>query len=153
MIFRRLFDGKPMKEVSEHIKDFVTMHLDKMLYLPAIKELQRWKEQGARLILLSGSPDILVKQIAQALGLCEAHGTEYAVDQDGNFVGLKKVLDGAVKAAFVKAEGERYHTTQLIAYSDHVFDLPLLEYVRWPIVVNPGRRLKKIARRRGWPIL
>lgn len=37
-------------------------------------------------------------------------------------------------------------------YSDSVTDLPLLEAVGHPVVVNPDARLRRIARRRGWPI-
>jgi HAD superfamily hydrolase (TIGR01490 family) len=37
-------------------------------------------------------------------------------------------------------------------YSDSITDLPLLEAVGRPIVVNPDLRLQRLARRRGWPI-
>ncbi|MFW6113608.1 MAG: HAD family hydrolase [Actinomycetota bacterium] len=37
-------------------------------------------------------------------------------------------------------------------YSDSIADLPLLEAVGNPAVVNPQRRLKNIAEERGWPI-
>jgi phosphoserine phosphatase len=30
--------------------------------------------------------------------------------------------------------------------------VPLLEVVKTPIVVNPDRRLRRVAQRRGWPI-
>ncbi len=39
------------------------------------------------------------------------------------------------------------------AYSDSLSDLPLLEAVGSPVAVNPGRRLRSVARERGWPIL
>jgi HAD superfamily hydrolase (TIGR01490 family) len=39
------------------------------------------------------------------------------------------------------------------AYSDSMSDLPMLECVGQPAAVNPGRRLRRIARERGWPIL
>ncbi len=37
-------------------------------------------------------------------------------------------------------------------YSDSITDLPLLEVVKAPVVINPDRRLRKIAKKRGWPI-
>ena len=40
-----------------------------------------------------------------------------------------------------------------IFYSDSISDLPLLERVKQPIVVNPDPRLQRVARRRGWTIL
>jgi len=153
IIFARLFHGKPMEQFATHIADFVSMRLSKMLYLPALMELQKWKQRGARLVVLSGSPDFLVKPIARALGLYEAHGSEYSIDCKGRLTGLKRLLDGQWKADFLKAETERSCAEKSIAYSDHIFDLPLLEAVKFPVVVNPGRRLRKLARRRGWKIL
>jgi HAD superfamily hydrolase (TIGR01490 family) len=37
-------------------------------------------------------------------------------------------------------------------YTDSITDLPLLEAVGYPVIVNPDARLRRIARRRGWPI-
>lgn len=37
-------------------------------------------------------------------------------------------------------------------YTDSITDLPLLEAVGQPIVVNPDTRLRRMAKRRGWPI-
>jgi HAD superfamily hydrolase (TIGR01490 family) len=39
------------------------------------------------------------------------------------------------------------------AYSDSFSDLPMLEAVGIPAAVNPDRRLRQIARKRGWTIL
>jgi phosphoserine phosphatase len=39
------------------------------------------------------------------------------------------------------------------AYSDSHTDLPFLEAVGRPVVVNPDRRLRTIAAERGWPVL
>ena len=38
-------------------------------------------------------------------------------------------------------------------YSDSYTDLPMLEAVGYPRVVNPDLRLRRLARRRGWPVL
>lgn len=39
------------------------------------------------------------------------------------------------------------------AYSDSFSDSPMLESVGYPAAVNPDRRLKRLARERGWPIV
>jgi HAD superfamily hydrolase (TIGR01490 family) len=41
---------------------------------------------------------------------------------------------------------------QAAFYTDSITDLPLLEAVGQPVVVNPDARLRMVARRRGWPI-
>ncbi len=39
------------------------------------------------------------------------------------------------------------------AYSDSYTDLPMLEAVGHPVVVNPDRVLAKVARDRGWEVM
>jgi HAD superfamily hydrolase (TIGR01490 family) len=39
-----------------------------------------------------------------------------------------------------------------VFYTDSITDLPLLEAVGQPVAVNPDPRLRRLARRRGWPI-
>jgi phosphoserine phosphatase len=39
------------------------------------------------------------------------------------------------------------------AYSDSHTDVPFLEAVGHPVAVNADRRLKRIARVRGWPTI
>jgi phosphoserine phosphatase len=37
-------------------------------------------------------------------------------------------------------------------YSDSITDLPLLERVKTPVIINPDRRLRRVAKQRGWPV-
>ncbi len=152
-VFERLFDGRSLHEIKELVAEFVHTRIEPMWYPPALRELQTWKRRGAQLILLSSSPEMLVKPIAEMLGLCEAYGSRYTTDPEGRLNGLSCILDGNVKVNFLKRFAAWHQTERMIAYSDHVYDLPLLEYVSNPVVVNPGRKLKKIALRRGWDIL
>ena len=51
------------------------------------------------------------------------------------------------------AEREGYDLAECTAYSDSHTDLPFLEAVGHPVVVNPDRALRRIAAERGWPVL
>ncbi len=51
------------------------------------------------------------------------------------------------------AAREGYALEHCYAYSDSVTDLPMLEAVGHPTVVNPDRALRKEAAARGWPVL
>ncbi len=152
-VFSRLFKGKKFERFATHAPDFISEKIGEMLYAPAVKELQEWKKRGAHLLLLSSSPDFLVKMIASSLGIDTSYGTQYLIDNDGCLSGLGYLLDGKWKADFVKEELKRHELEVSIAYSDHIHDLPFLESVSHPIVVNPERRLRKLARSRGWKIL
>jgi hypothetical protein len=51
------------------------------------------------------------------------------------------------------AAARGYRLSDCYAYSDSATDLPMLEAVGYPRVVNPDRALRKIARDRNWPVL
>ena len=46
-----------------------------------------------------------------------------------------------------------YDLAESTAYSDSHTDLPFLEAVGNPVVVNPDRELRRVAAERGWPVL
>jgi len=51
------------------------------------------------------------------------------------------------------AEAEGFDLAECTAYSDSHTDVPFLEAVGRPVVVNPDRELRRIAAERGWPVL
>jgi len=40
-----------------------------------------------------------------------------------------------------------------MAYSDNIFDLPFLKYIKNAMVVNPNKQMKKNAQNNGFTIL
>jgi phosphoserine phosphatase len=66
-----------------------------------------------------------------------------------------RALHADAKADAVRelAQTEGFDLDASWAYSDSHTDLPFLEAVGHPMVVNPDRRLRRIAAERGWPVL
>ena len=64
-------------------------------------------------------------------------------------------LHAEAKADCVRAlaEQEGYDLAECTAYSDSHTDLPFLELVGHPVVVNPDRKLRRVAAERQWPVL
>ncbi len=58
-------------------------------------------------------------------------------------------VDGGRRAG----QGARLRPRRLYAYSDSFTDVPLLERVGHPTVVNPDRALRRLALENGWPVL
>jgi phosphoserine phosphatase len=78
------------------------------------------------------------------------------VQKDGRYTGdIEFYAYAENKAAAIRdlAEREGYDVTASYAYSDSVTDLPMLESVGHPSVVNPDKALRKIALARSWPVL
>jgi phosphoserine phosphatase len=96
-----------------------------------------------------------VAPIARALGATHAMATRMVVE-DGKYTGDVAFYcfgEGKVQAIQELAAREGYPLEYCYAYSDSVTDVPMLEAVGHPSVVNPDRGLRREAtvfrRRRG----
>jgi putative phosphoserine phosphatase/1-acylglycerol-3-phosphate O-acyltransferase len=112
-------------------------------------------EAGRPVVLATTTPFDLVEPLGRALGLDDVIATRYAVGADGTYDGT---LDGpfvwsAGKLAAVRSWAERHDVdlAESYAYSDSVYDTPLLEAVGNPFVVNPDPRMVLVAAARRWP--
>jgi putative phosphoserine phosphatase/1-acylglycerol-3-phosphate O-acyltransferase len=111
---------------------------------------------GRRLVMATTTPEDWVRPLAQRLGLDDVVATRWAVS-DGRYTGG---LDGPFVWSTGKLQAVRRwaaeHGVDLgesWAYSDSVYDTPLLSAVAHPTAVNPDPRLLVLARARRWPVL
>lgn len=116
---------------------------------------QRHILAGQRVWLVTATPVELAAILARRLGLTGALGT-VAETADGVYTGrlVGGLLHGAAKAAAIRslADREGLDLARCSAYSDSANDLPMLELVGHPSVVNPDPELLRAARDRGWPV-
>lgn len=120
------------------------------------RELTRhYLAAGQRVWLVTATPIELAEIIARNLGLTGALGT-VAETVDGVYTGrlAGDLMHGEAKAAAIRALAQRegLDLARCAAYSDSRNDLPMLMLVGHPNVVNPDPRLRREARRRGWPV-
>lgn len=152
--------GASMKGVK---KDVVVKHSNKYavlelkrVYKKMIKKINFHKEQGHKLILMSASPDELVKAVGELLGFDEAIGTRLIV-KNGVYTGRvkKPYLSGKDRVTLMKklAKKHKINLKKSYAYGNCINDLGVLESVANPVAVNPDRYLKLIAKKKGWQII
>ncbi|WP_460744220.1 HAD family hydrolase [Mariniluteicoccus endophyticus] len=112
-------------------------------------------EAGIPVWLMTAAPSEVAEVAAQHLGLTGGFGTR-AESRDGVYTGrlVDGLLHGPQKAVQVRrlADEHGYDLVECHAYSDSCNDLPMLELVGHPHVVNPDDHLLGIARERGWPV-
>ena len=112
---------------------------------------------GRPIVLATTTPYDLVKPLADLLGLDDVVATRYGVNADGSY-------DGTIAGPFVWSTGKLaavrewadHHGIDLaasFAYSDSVYDTPLLAAVGNPFVVNPDPRMVLMAAARRWPTI
>jgi putative phosphoserine phosphatase/1-acylglycerol-3-phosphate O-acyltransferase len=111
-------------------------------------------EEGRKVIMATTSPYDLVKPLADALGIDDVIATRYG-EEDGRYNGSIDGLFvwGPGKLAAVKtwAQEHAVDVASSYAYSDSVYDVPLLSAVKFPTAVNPDPRLRLVAMVRRWP--
>ena len=143
----------------EQVKSIVdeTLHdiVDPLVFAEAADLIADHKLCGHDVVVVSASGEEIVAPIARALGATHAMATRMVVE-DGQYTGeIAFYCYGEGKAHAIRelAAREGYPLAHCYAYSDSITDLPMLEAVGHPTVVNPDRALRKEAASRGWPVL
>ena len=118
--------------------------------------VERHRDAGHALVLLSSSTNYLAQPLARDLRVEHLLVTRLEVI-DGCFTGrpISPVCYGPGKVHWATEFAGR-HEVDLAAsffYTDSVTDVPVLELVGNPRVVNPDRLLRRLARKRGWEIV
>ena len=143
----------------EQIKSIVgeTLHdiVDPLIFAEAANLIADHKLCGRDVVVVSASGEEVVGPIASALGATHAMATRMVV-VGGKYTGEVAYYcfgEGKAQAIRELAAREGYALEHCYAYSDSVTDLPMLEAVGHPTVVNPDRGLRKEAVARDWPVL
>ncbi|OBF86754.1 inhibition of morphological differentiation protein [Mycobacterium sp. 852002-51163_SCH5372311] len=137
--------------VNETLHDIVTP----LVFAEAADLIAAHKLCGRDVVVVSASGEEIVGPIARELGATHAMATRMVVE-DGKYTGEIAFYcygEGKVQAIRELAAREGYALEHCYAYSDSITDLPMLETVGHPNVVNPDRALRREAIERGWPIL
>ena len=143
------------KEIFDWLAD---QYLLLVLKKNVLERLKKHQEEGLLTILISGSFQDLVDVVADRLNIDFAIGTELEVIKD-KFSGkiIPPLCLGKGKAEkiknFLSEKNLKIDFKESFAYSDGIFDLPMLELVGNPVVVEPDKKLLEIAKNKGWQII
>jgi len=133
-------------------RDMVRQYLQPEL----VRRVSLHRDQGHLVALLSSTTNYLADPLAEELGI-EHLLVSRLVVRDGRFTGEahKPICYGEGKLYWARRFAEQYDVdlAESFFYKDSATDVPLLEIVGHPQVVNPDPVLRRIARRRGWQVI
>lgn len=145
-------EEEPLREETDAwFAEWVAPHITE----GAVQRIAEHRAQGHRLVVLSAATVYVVRPLAQRLNIPNYLCT-YLEVEDGRFTGrlVEPVCFGPGKATLAEqfATQNGIDLGQSYFYSDGHEDVPMLERVGHPVAVNPDRRLRRLAKKRGWPV-
>lgn len=151
-----LVTGWDVKTVKDIVAEALHTIVDPIVYDEAVTLIEEHHHAGRDVVIVSSSGAEVVEPIGEMLGADKVIATRMITGDDGKYTGEIEFYaygDTKAKAIAELAEAEGYELSRSYAYSDSATDLPMLEEVGHPYVVNPDRALRRIAADRGWPVL
>jgi HAD superfamily hydrolase (TIGR01490 family) len=146
--------GDPEAEMLAKCEIWHREHVDGTVAAAARCAIARHRERGDLIVLLTGSTQYAAEVVARGLGIEHVLCSRLEV-VDGRFTGkLAALCFGAHKVRLAEelAAARGIELERSWFYSDSYTDLPMLERVGRPVVVNPDSRLGRHARRHLWPV-
>jgi HAD superfamily hydrolase (TIGR01490 family) len=155
VVFYRSYRGMPAADVKALAKECHRDVIRPRLFEQVKPCIEEHRRAGRKIVLVTGSLDFIVAPLARELdvdaviapALVEIGGS-FTGELDGPPIGQtekrRRVLDFA--RAHAVDVGRSY------GYGDAIADLPMLEAVGFPHVVNPDKALADVAKSRSWPV-
>jgi HAD superfamily hydrolase (TIGR01490 family) len=135
---------------SEFIRDCIVP-----IALPAADRLiKKHRDLGHRLLIITATNEFVTRPIARWLGIEELLGCAVEVKQGlltGKPTGTLTYREGKVTRLNEWRLQEAEDVAGAWFYSDSHNDLPLLEQVDNPVMVDPDSKLAALGAERGWP--
>jgi len=155
LVFNRLLKGFSIEAIERHMDLFLEKLLPSALYLPAYQELTAAQKRGDYTVLLSSSPDFLVRRFAAYFGIDVWDATVYGIDKERCLCKIAKLMVGKQKERCLLEIQKRLGIPkkQVVVYTDSHDDLPLLMQAGEAVAVNPDRKLAKVAKELNWRVI
>ena len=152
----RILKGRTPEEVRRWAAAFGHVFLRKAVPEDLRAKIMSLKQAGCRIVLLSGSLQVLVEQLKERLEAEILIGNDLEV-ADGRLTGRKAGIfpygEKKLDALFQRLDPEGIDWSNSWALADRISDLPVFELVGHPVAVHADRRLRRLARKRGWEIV
>jgi HAD superfamily hydrolase (TIGR01490 family) len=152
----RVLAGVDEARFAESARDLFRESMGRRLDPAVLERIVHHQDEGHHLVLLTATLRQVVIPLLERLGFHDILSNEL-IYEDGKILGgfVEPLCYGVGKVVrardYLEKVGASFEESYF--YSDSIADLPMLEAVGHPVVVNPEKALIEIARNRGWPDL
>ena len=152
----RLYRGAHSESLRALTEEFFHQEVISTFQPGAEPVLDFHRQQNHPLVLLTASSSYMSELVAETLDFDAWLANIFPTDDEGRLIGtFQRPMcygPGKVHHAENWAAEEGIDLSQSYFYTDSFSDLPMLEVVGNPVVINPDPRLRRAALQRGWPI-
>ena len=137
-------------------EQFVKEKIQPIFCQPAVALMHQHQRQGDTVIIITATNAFITAPIAALTPAVALLATlpEYQHGKlTGNITGVPSFQEGKILRLHEWINGRDMPLNQAYFYSDSFNDLPLLNEVGFPHVVNPDDKLRAFAQEKAWPIL
>jgi HAD superfamily hydrolase (TIGR01490 family) len=155
---RALESYKGMREtvMSARSEEWFASHVERHIADRGRMAVETHRARGDLLAIVTGATPYAARPLARRLRIDHVVTSKLELDEHGCFTGRPEdplcIGEGKVVRTERLARELGFRLEDAAFYSDSFTDLPLLERVGEPVVVNPDPRLLRIARLRKWRI-
>ncbi|GCD09044.1 HAD-IB family hydrolase [Clostridium tagluense] len=147
--FIRFIDGIEENEMKRIVKEFYEKRLSKILYSDAIVMIKKMKAEGYKIYLISASAEFYLNELYNIEEVDKVIGTRFTLE---NGLHRNKILGENCKGEekvkrlkeFLKKENMVVDFENSYMFSDSLSDLPLLNLVGHPYLINFRKTHDKI---------
>lgn len=149
--------GPTADEVDGEIMDIFDRRIRKRIRPGALREIERCRAEGMKLVLASASFKPITTTIVEELGF-DGQVSTIMEERDGHYTGrvVGVPVQGREKLRLlVQLCNDMFGSGNWVlerAYSDHYSDIPMLEHANEVTVIDPDKKLERVAKKRGWKI-
>jgi putative phosphoserine phosphatase/1-acylglycerol-3-phosphate O-acyltransferase len=150
------FRGWSRDEIEQWGVLFYRTRIARLIAQQARAVIRKHKAENRILVLATGSPDVYVHAVADALELDHVLCTRLQYERGyftGRIMGEDCLAEAKRNRVISYANMLRAELKQSYFYTDQHSDLSLLNLVGNPYAVNPTPELQRFSESRNWPIL
>lgn len=150
-----LTKGWDQQKIKTIVAETLEATVEPIIYSEAADLIEEHRRAGRLVVIISASPVEIVEPLGRYLDVDRVIASEALVDDDGRYTGAMAFYAyGPYKAEAMRALADEVglDLSASYAYSDSATDIPMLEAVGHPVVVNPDRALARWAQQHGWEI-
>jgi alcohol-forming fatty acyl-CoA reductase len=154
-VFYRNYRGMNAEQVKRLAREMFDDYVRPKIFPAAVERIRRHQKQNDQIVLVTGSLDFIMQPLAEELKIDDVLAVRMG-EQGGRLTGdlTTPPLGGEAKAEAIEAFAKQHgiYLPSSHAYGDSRADLPMLRSVGNPVVVNPGKALRRIATESNWEI-